>query len=129
MSSPSPTVSVCCITYNHEAYLAQAIESVLVQQTDFAVEMVIGEDCSTDSTRRIAQEYEHKYPERIRVLTPAHNLGIMPSLMATMASRTGAPYPISESASRQALCLPFYQELESEQVRRIARLLRQALAA
>ena len=89
MLAPLPTVSVCCITYNHEAYLAQAIESVLAQQADFAVEIVIGEDCSTDSTRRIAQEYERKYPGRIRVLTPAHNLGIMPNLMATMASCTG----------------------------------------
>jgi len=89
MSAPSPTVSVCCITFNHEAYLAQAIESVLVQQTSFAVEMVIGEDCSSDGTRRIAQEYERKYPGRIRVLTPVHNLGIMPNLMATIASCTG----------------------------------------
>ena len=55
MSLKLPTVSVCCITYNHEPYLAQAIESVLMQQTDFAVEMVIGEDCSPDNTRAIAQ--------------------------------------------------------------------------
>jgi len=89
MFVPAPTVSVCCITYNHEAYLVQAIESVLTQKTDFTVEMVIGEDCSADGTRRIAQEYECRYPGRIRVLTPAHNLGIMPNLMATMARCTG----------------------------------------
>lgn len=44
MSAPSPIVSVCCITYNHEAYLAQTIKSVLTQKTDFTVEMVTGEE-------------------------------------------------------------------------------------
>ena len=39
-----PLVSVCMTTYNHERYIAQAIESVLRQQTDFAVEVVVGED-------------------------------------------------------------------------------------
>lgn len=89
MSTRRPTVSVCCITYNHEQFLVQTIESVLMQQTDFEVEMVIGEDCSTDSTRRIAQAYEKQYPGRIRVLTPNTNLGIMPNLMATMAACQG----------------------------------------
>jgi Glycosyl transferase family 2 len=41
-----PTVSVAVITYNHERFIAQAIESVLMQETTFAVELVIGEDCS-----------------------------------------------------------------------------------
>lgn len=82
-------VSVCCITYNHGAFLAQTIESVLMQETDFAVEMVIGEDCSTDSTRAIALDYAQRYPDRIRVLTPARNLGVMPNLMATMAACSG----------------------------------------
>ena len=82
-------VSVCCITYNHERFLAQAIESVLMQETDFDVELVIGEDCSTDSTRIIAQEYERRYPDRIRVLTPSVNLGIMPNFLATVAACQG----------------------------------------
>lgn len=85
----TPTVSVLCITYNHETYIAQAIESVLAQQTDFAVEMVIGEDCSLDGTRAIAKKYEQLYPGRVRVLTPAGNLGIMPNWMETLATCTG----------------------------------------
>lgn len=89
MSANEFTVSVCCITYNHEHYLAQAIESVLAQQTNFAVEMVIGEDCSPDSTRAVAQRYAEQYPGRVRVLTPAHNLGIMRNLMATIAACRG----------------------------------------
>jgi len=45
-----PLVSVC-ITYNHEKYIAAAIESVLMQNTDFACEVIIAEDCSEDTTR------------------------------------------------------------------------------
>ena len=84
-----PVVSVMIITYNHAPYIAQALESVLAQQTDFAVEIVIGEDCSPDSTRAIAQGYEQRYPGRVRVLAHERNLGIMPNLTATMAACTG----------------------------------------
>ena len=84
-----PLVSVCCITYNHAAFLAQAIESVLAQEAPFGIELVIGEDCSTDDTRRIALDYERRFPQRVRVLQPVQNLGIMPNLMATLAACTG----------------------------------------
>lgn len=88
-TSKAYTVSVCCITYNHEAFVAQTIESVLMQETDFAVELVIGEDCSPDATRQVAHAYAQRYPGRVRVLAHAHNLGIMRNLMATMAACTG----------------------------------------
>jgi glycosyltransferase involved in cell wall biosynthesis len=71
-----PTVSVAVITYNHEQFIAQAIESVLMQETEFVVELVIGEDCSTDGTRRIVQAYVGKYPNVIRALLPGRNLGM-----------------------------------------------------
>ncbi|MBX0292139.1 glycosyltransferase [Hymenobacter sp. HSC-4F20] len=82
-------VSVCCISYNHERYLAQAIESVLMQQTAFDVELIIGEDCSTDNTRQIALDYARRYPEQIRVLLPERNQGVMKNLMATMDACNG----------------------------------------
>jgi glycosyltransferase involved in cell wall biosynthesis len=75
-SHDNPLVSVACITYNHEKFIAQAIESVLMQVTDFPVELVIGEDCSTDGTRAIVQEYAAKYPGVIRPLLPDKNLGM-----------------------------------------------------
>jgi glycosyltransferase involved in cell wall biosynthesis len=87
--APTITVSVCCITYNHAAFLAQAIESVLMQKTDFAVELVIGEDCSPDRTREVALQYQALYPGLIRVLMPEKNLGIMRNLMATMSACSG----------------------------------------
>ncbi|RSK48397.1 glycosyltransferase [Hymenobacter rigui] len=84
-----PTVSVCCITYNHERFLAQAIESVLMQKTDFDVELILGEDCSTDSTRQIALDYQRRYPDRIRLLLPEKNIGVMANFLGTMQASTG----------------------------------------
>lgn len=63
-----PVVSVHMITYNHEPYIREAIEGVMMQKTDFEFELVIGEDCSTDRTREICFEYQKKYPDKIRVL-------------------------------------------------------------
>ena len=71
----TPLVSVCMTTYNHEAWLAQAIESVLAQRTSFGVELVVGEDCSTDRTAEICREYAAKYPDRIRLVTSPENVG------------------------------------------------------
>lgn len=70
----NPVVSVCMITYNHESYIRQSIEGVMMQKTDFEFELVIGEDCSTDATREICFEYQKCYPDKIRVLWCDHNL-------------------------------------------------------
>ena len=63
-----PAVSVHMITYNHEPYIREAIEGVMMQKTDFEFELVIGEDCSQDKTREICFELQKKYPDKIRVL-------------------------------------------------------------
>ena len=70
-----PLVSINMITYNHAPYIAQAIEGVLQQRTNFPVELIIGEDCSTDGTREIVFEYQRKYPDIIRVITSDKNVG------------------------------------------------------
>lgn len=69
-----PVVSVQMCTYNHEPYIRQAIEGVMMQKTDFEFELVIGEDASTDKTREICFEYQTKYPDKIRVLWWHENL-------------------------------------------------------
>ncbi len=61
-------ISVLIITYNHEKYIGQAIESVLMQRTAFDYELVIGEDCSTDRTREIVSDYHRRFPEKIRLI-------------------------------------------------------------
>lgn len=71
----APLVSVCMTTYNHAPYLARAIEGVLSQRTTFGVELVLGEDCSTDGTRVICEAYAGRYPDRIRVVASSANVG------------------------------------------------------
>jgi len=71
-----PLVSVLMITYNHAEYLAEAIEGIVSQQCDFSFELVIGEDASTDETRKIALDYQRRYPEIIRVIHSAANVGM-----------------------------------------------------
>jgi glycosyltransferase involved in cell wall biosynthesis len=60
-------VSVCMTTYNHEKFISQAIDSVLMQKTDFDYELLIGEDDSGDQTRDIAKNFAEKYPDKIRL--------------------------------------------------------------
>ena len=77
-------VSVLMITYNHERFIAQALDSILMQRVDFDYEIVVGEDCSTDATREILLEYQHKFPDRIRLLLPDKNLGMLGNFAATL---------------------------------------------
>jgi glycosyltransferase involved in cell wall biosynthesis len=58
----TPLVSICCITYNHESFIRDAIEGFLMQKTEFLIEIVIHDDASTDNTAEIIKEYAEKYP-------------------------------------------------------------------
>jgi len=69
----APLVSVCMLTYNHEPFLRQALDSVLMQQTDFDFEILVNDDCSTDGTVAILQEYEAAHPGRIRLFLQKEN--------------------------------------------------------
>lgn len=69
----APRVSVCMITYNHEVYIAQAIEGVLMQETDFTIELLIHDDASTDGTAEIVREYEKKHPHIIKSIYQTEN--------------------------------------------------------
>ncbi len=68
-------VSVCTVTYNHEKYITQCIESVLMQITNFDIEIIIGEDCSIDNTRAIIESYRKKYPNVIKPIYHDKNVG------------------------------------------------------
>lgn len=73
----NPDVSVFIITYNQEKTIAQTIDSILTQQGDFTLELIIGEDCSTDATREICLAYQQKYPETIKLLLQDTNQGLL----------------------------------------------------
>ena len=66
-------VSICCITYNQEKYIADAIESFLMQKTNFKFEILIHDDASTDHTAMIVREYAQKYPELIKTVLQSKN--------------------------------------------------------
>jgi glycosyltransferase involved in cell wall biosynthesis len=68
-------VSVIMLAYKHEQFIAQAIEGILMQQTNFEYELVIGEDFSPDKTRQICLDYEARFPDKVRVLKREKNLG------------------------------------------------------
>ena len=81
--SKEPLVSVAMITYNHEDYIGQAIEHVAKQETSFPIELIIGEDCSTDRTRQLVFEYQKKYPCLIRIITSEENVGARRNVLRT----------------------------------------------
>ena len=75
-TSPIPIVSVAITAFNSEKWIARAIESVLMQQTTFLIEIVIADDCSADGTAVIAESLGQRYPDKIRVLARQKNVGI-----------------------------------------------------
>jgi glycosyltransferase involved in cell wall biosynthesis len=85
----SMKVSVLMITYNHARYISEAVESVLMQQTTFDYELVIGEDCSTDDTRNILLDYKERYPDKIKLLLAEPNQGVHKNLVNTLAACSG----------------------------------------
>ena len=82
-------VSVRILTYNLDKFIAQALESVLMQQVDFDYEVVIGEDCSTDNTRDILIDYQKKYPEKIRLMLNDTNVGMVNNEMQVFRASKG----------------------------------------
>ena len=64
------------LTYNHEQYVAEAVESVLMQKTNFLVVLVIAEDFSTDQTRIILTDYQKRFPDKIKLILQHKNVGL-----------------------------------------------------
>ena len=66
-------VSVCCIAYNHEKYIRDALEGFVNQKTNFRYEVLVHDDASTDKTAKIIEEYEEKYPDIIKAIYQKEN--------------------------------------------------------
>lgn len=66
-------VSVLCPVYNHEKYLRQTLDSILMQKTNFKYEVIIRDDASTDNTTEIIKEYQKKYPDIIKPIYEKKN--------------------------------------------------------
>lgn len=70
---PHPLVSCCVFTYNQEKYIRQCLESIVCQKADFAYEVLVCEDCSTDGTLAICREFQERYPEKVRIIHANRN--------------------------------------------------------
>lgn len=92
----SLSVSICCITYNHEKYIGEAIDGFLMQRTTFPFEIIIGEDYSTDSTLKIIYEYKSKYPNLIQVLKNDINIGMQKNFTKTFNACVGTYIALCE---------------------------------
>ena len=75
-----PKISVIVLTYNHEKYIRQTLESILMQNTKYAYEILIGDDASEDGTSDIVCEYAEKYPDIISAHIREKNLGATENL-------------------------------------------------
>jgi len=84
-----PLVSVLLLTYNHRQYITEAIESVLMQKTNFLFELLIGDDCSTDGTCEIVNKYLIQYPDVIKVIRSENNVGAILNEKRLMESAQG----------------------------------------
>lgn len=86
-----PTVSVCMITYNHENYIREAVEGVLMQQCNFEVELILSNDCSIDKTDEVVQIIIQNHPNSswIQYTNHSQNKGMMPNFIWAMQQCKG----------------------------------------
>lgn len=76
MLSDNPLVSVILIAYNHEKYIRTALDSIVMQRVNFDYEVLVAEDCSTDSTPQILKEYAARYPDIFHLILHKKNVGV-----------------------------------------------------
>jgi glycosyltransferase involved in cell wall biosynthesis len=89
MQTKKPLVSVHLLTYNHAKFIAQSIESVVNQKTTFPFEIIIGDDCSTDGTSQIVDDYAAQYPALIKVVRGKKNGGPQPNSIRILENCQG----------------------------------------
>ncbi len=84
-----PMVSVCVVTYNQRDYIGQCIQSLIEQVTDFPIEIIISDDCSTDGTSEIVSDYVRRFPATIRHIRHDKNIGAYKNFLAVHEMSTG----------------------------------------
>lgn len=88
MKSPTYIVSVVIVTYNQKQWIRQTIESILAQESSYPFEVIIGDDCSTDNTSSICQEYADKY-DNVKLITHKQNKGVVGNWVACIRECKG----------------------------------------
>jgi len=92
----TPRVSVCCITYKHEHFIEEAIDSFLMQKTNFPFEIIIDDDLSPDKTAAIVQEYVQKFPNIINANLRTKNVGAITNFMENIKRANGKYIAVCE---------------------------------
>lgn len=94
MDNQNVMVSIVCATYNHEKFIPDALNSILMQKTDFAFEVLIGEDCSPDRSRAVLKDFEARYPGKFQMFYRETNYGAAKNVL-DLYQRTRGKYLIS----------------------------------
>ncbi len=84
-----PLVSVKIYAYNHQSFISQCLEGVLMQRTNFPFEIVLGEHSSSDRTQSIVLEYQEKYPDRINVIINGRDKSLMQHILSVQQACRG----------------------------------------
>jgi len=87
--SSTPLVSICTRTYNVENFISEALDSFLMQETDFPFEIVIDDDCSTDGTREMINKYIDKFPNIINANFLKKNIGVRLNFIQNLQRASG----------------------------------------
>lgn len=84
-----PQVSVIVCFYNQENYVVQTLESILSQERNFPIEVIVNDDCSTDSTSAILKQFEKEYPDIVKIYYQQINRGVVFSFYSMIELCTG----------------------------------------
>lgn len=96
-SKKRPVVAIKCFVYNHEPYIRECIDGLVMQQTDFPFVAIVHDDASTDNSADIIREYAAKYPNIIKPIYETENQyskgdGSLARIINTAIDATGAKY-------------------------------------
>lgn len=83
------TVSVICLTYNHEKFIRKTLEGLVSQQVNFNYEVLVADDASTDRTRLIVEEFHQSYPNIIKPIFNSKNIGAGKNAYNTLCKASG----------------------------------------
>ncbi len=89
-------ISVVITAYNHERYIAQCLDSILTQKGFFDLEIILGDDCSTDRTHTIMESYQERHPGLMKMMPNDRNLGVTKNLQRCLEACSGDYIAICE---------------------------------
>lgn len=81
--------SIIVTSYNHEKYIKRCIDSIIMQKTFFDIEIIVGDDCSSDRTSEIILDYSNKYPNLIKKIDRYNNVGMLKNMKDCIEQCTG----------------------------------------